>query len=171
LALKKWSFHYPVSGKMNLDAFLSTHYATLNYLLEKEEGNFAAVTKDGWELGRKAGARFFIRFSDDIKKYGKDLNGLAKVLNAAYQSLSGKKFDKVAVEEGVIVFEDYKCPICGDYVMPEEFKENGRVCIAIDGIFVEMCSLAGFNAESWETKCRAAGDECCRHELKITAKK
>jgi len=169
LALKKWSFHYPISGKANLDALLSTHYATLDYLIEKEEGDFLAATKTGWELGRKAGARFFVRFSDDLKKHGRDLNGLAKILNVAYQSLSSKKFDEITVEEGVIVFDDYKCPLCEDYVMPDELKgKGGRVCIMVDGIFTEICNMAGLKAESWETKCRAAGDECCRHELKIT---
>ncbi|MBS7288775.1 MAG: hypothetical protein KIH01_08575 [Candidatus Freyarchaeota archaeon] len=168
MSLKKWSLHYPVSGKMNLDAFLSTHYSTLDYLLEKRGGDITAAVRDGWELGRKAGSMFFIKFSEDLKRHGKDLNGLARILNAAYQSISSKKFDKIIVEEGSIAFEDYKCPICGDYTLPDELKKEGRVCIVIDGIFVEMCNLMGLKAESWETKCRAAGDEYCRHELKIT---
>lgn len=168
MSLKGWSFNYPVKGKVNIDAFLSTHYATLDYLLEKE-GDVAAATKEGLEIGRKAGARFFVKYSDEIKKYGKDLNGVAKILNVAYQSLSGKKFDKIIVEEGLLVFEDYDCPICMDYILPEEIKKRGgRVCIAVDGIFAEMLHLMGINVEAWETRCKAADDEACRHELRIT---
>ncbi|MEM4447428.1 MAG: hypothetical protein QW461_09055 [Candidatus Jordarchaeales archaeon] len=167
LALREWSYHQPIKGKANIDAYLSTHYAMIDYLIEKD-GNITAAIKDGWELGRKAGTRFFVRFSDKIKKYGRNLEGVAKVLNEIYESITGKKFDEIEVGEKTIVFEDYKCPLCEDYVFPDEFKKEGRACIAISGVFTEVCNLAGLKVKCWETKCKAAGDDCCRHELEIT---
>ncbi|MHA1608262.1 MAG: hypothetical protein ACTSWP_12160 [Candidatus Freyarchaeota archaeon] len=169
MEVKGWSYYYPVSGKINLEAYLSITQALIDYLLEKE-GDVSAAIREGWNVGRRAGARFLVRYSDKIRKHGGDLHGLAKIFDTMYESLSSKKFDKIRVspEEGLIIFEDYNCPLCKGFILPEEFREEGRACIQVDGLFTEICRLIGFNAESWETKCRAAGHECCRHELKIT---
>ncbi len=157
-----------VAKKIDLDSAIAMLLATFEYLMERE-GDAEKATVALWNLGRKAGARMLTKYAEHVGKHAVEFYEFAKTYDFAYYFYTGKKFDKVTVipEEGKIVYEDYGCPLCKGVLAPKEIRENVRLCILIDGIFTEVCQLRGFNAESWETRCRAAGHECCRHELRL----
>jgi len=168
LGLKGWIAWHAVAKKIDLDALLSMTLATYETLLEKE-GDAEKATRAYWNIGRKAGARMLAKYAEHIGKHAVEFYEFSKTYNFAYYFYTGKTYDKIIIvpEERKIVFEDYNCPLCRGILAPKEIRDKVRLCIAVDGIYTEVCKLRGFNAESWETKCRAAGDECCRHELKL----
>ncbi|MEM1885760.1 MAG: hypothetical protein QXZ24_09195, partial [Candidatus Jordarchaeales archaeon] len=138
-------------------------------LLEKEGDDAEKATRVLWNIGRKAGARMLAKYAEHVGKHAVEFYEFSKTYNFAYYFYLGKTYDKIYIipEEKKIVFEDYNCPLCKGILAPKEIRDKVRLCVTVDGIYTEVCKLRGFNAESWETKCKAAGDECCRHELKL----
>jgi len=168
LGMKGWVAWHVIADKLNLDAFVSFVSGAVDYILELENGDVDKASKVLWEIGRKMGRRMLTKYAERIGKHAIEFYEFSKTYNFAYYFYTGKSFDKIYVipEEKKIVYEDYNCPLCKGISLPDEFK-GLKFCNSVDGIFTEVCIMRGFEAESWETKCKASGDECCRHELRL----
>ncbi|MBS7248033.1 MAG: hypothetical protein QXN15_09700 [Candidatus Jordarchaeales archaeon] len=161
------AFHF-MADKINLEAYISLLVSALDYILEVEKGDVNKASQVIWNMGRKIGSRMLAKYAERVGKHAIEFYEFSKTYNLAYYFYLGKSYDKIYVvpEEKKIVFEDYDCPVCRGVLLPDELK-GVRLCNIIDGIYTEVCTVRGFDAESWETKCKASGDECCRHELRL----
>jgi predicted hydrocarbon binding protein len=83
-----------------------------------------------------------------------------KLLKALEIYVMASQRGRVTIEGGNIVFDNDKCTTCLN------ITDNVPVCTFVNGIIDELAKWAGVkDKKSVETKCKAMGDDTCRHEV------
>ncbi len=83
-----------------------------------------------------------------------------KLLKALEIYIMGSKRGEVTIEDGNIVFDNKMCTTCLN------ITDNAPVCTFVNCIIDGLAKWAGVEGKrSVETKCKAMGDESCRHEV------
>ena len=83
-----------------------------------------------------------------------------KLLKALEIYVMGSKRGEVTIEDGNIVFDNKMCTTCLNVT------DKAPVCTFVNGIIDGLAKWAGVEGKrSVETKCKAMGDDSCRHEV------
>ncbi len=167
-----------VVGRNGLNALLN--YGKMSHLignkpefsLEKNftDEEYAAITSSFYNILGIKGAKAILRqvgiatakrvivsgAFNSIADFEKE-EKLLKALEI-YVMASGR--GKVFIDEGNIVYDNPMCTTC------LKIKDDIPVCTIVNGILDELAIWANVEGKiTVETKCKAMGDESCRHEV------
>jgi predicted hydrocarbon binding protein len=143
-----------------------------DYSFEKNftDGEYAAIISSIYTIIGLKGSKAIMRQVGDatarriidsgVLDSVKDFKKEEKLLKALEIYVMGSGRGKVTDEGGTVVFDNEKCTVCLN------IEDGAPVCTFVNGIIDGLAKWAGVEGKrSVETKCKAMGDNSCRHEV------